>query len=473
MKYDLAFFIKLIQDNNLQTFAEFRKKFPAQHLFYTRHRLRLGDLPLIKTKRANNELTKDTCSEIAKQYQYRSDFQTKDKGAYITALRKNWLDDICTHMIPKPFIATGGRKGKPAHNRLQIEGKKFGKWTVLQKAGLGKNKGWMCRCDCGTVAEIPTSNINHGLSTKCVKCSNQVSRPMLELANYVRGLGLSVNVADKSFGFEIDLFVPDKKFFIEYDGLIWHSSKFRATEANEAARYFKFKQAGISGIRIFEDQYLNKPELVKKMIAHRLGCKSTVKPSEVEYRIVEKPSAYRAFCDNYHIDGYGRSKWAAIAISGDTVLAFMGFRPYMAGQFKGQPELSRFCTNYNFDCYGLFGKMLKLAKQHIKLKGLGTVVVSASDNAISEGKVYANNGFTEHSTSNNWYYYRHSAGHRMHRAIGKRLKPPQITVEEFAKYPTERAQVESGFMSYKKWGKSEPLYKIWGWGQRLWVAKIY
>lgn len=476
MKYNLDYFLEIIKKNRLNTIADLRRQFRHLHTYYFRHKAQIGPLPLTQSKRANNTLTKDVCASLALKYSYKSDFQKKDKGAYSKALREGWLKEICAHMGPKPFIAKGGKPGSLAANSIDLLGQKFGNWTVVSKAQKVqgyKDLFWTCICICGTESVIRGQNLRNGSSTKCTKCSNQISKPMLELAAYIKSLGVDVEIAYRTFGFEIDLYVHSHNFFIEYDGLIWHSSKFRATASTEKARFHKFKQAGLTGMRIFEDQYLQSPELIKQMISNRLGFKPAATVDGCTLEIISTPSKYRHFCNQYHLDGYGRSSWAVVAKRDNEILAFMGFRPYMAGQFKGQPELSRFCTNYNFNCYGLFGKMLKLAKKHIKENNLGTHVVSASDNHISQGKVYANNGFKQHGgDSNNWFYYLHSKGLRLHRTAGKKLKPPKITAQEYAQNPTETLQASSGLIALKKWGKSEPLYKIYGWGQKLWVLSI-
>lgn len=473
MKYSRESLIKLILENNLRSIKDFRAHAPAAYLWWTRNKHLIGELPLAYKKRPNNCLSKEDCAKIALQYQHRSDLQTKDKGVYLKALRNGWLDEICAHMVPKPFVFAGGNPGRPAHNRIDLTGQVFGKWTVLHKAGVGKKYGWICRCECGTEAEVSAGNLRQGLTTKCASCSNQVSQPMKEIWQFVKDLGFDAQLSYKDLGFEIDVYVPEKQFFIEYDGLLWHSSKFRASAPAEKERYKRLKEHGLTGMRIFEDQYLQNKDLVFSMIAHRLGKGSSRKPEGIIYGIVKTPSAYKQFCKENHLDGYGKSKWAVVAADKHgTTLAFMGFRAYLSGKYKGQPELSRFCTNRAFNCYGLFGKMLKLAIQHIKEQNLGVTVVSASDNHISDGKVYANNGFELGPTSDSWFYYLHSKGQRLHRTAGKRLNPPFISAEEFALYPTEKTQTESGFTAYKKWGKWEPMYKVWGWGHKLWIRHL-
>ena len=42
--------------------------------------------------------TKERCAEVARGYSVRKEFEQQDKGCYIYALRRGWLDEICSHM---------------------------------------------------------------------------------------------------------------------------------------------------------------------------------------------------------------------------------------------------------------------------------------------------------------------------------------------------------------------------------------
>ena len=42
--------------------------------------------------------TKERCGEVARQFRVRKDFQTREKGCYLYALRRGWLDEVCCHM---------------------------------------------------------------------------------------------------------------------------------------------------------------------------------------------------------------------------------------------------------------------------------------------------------------------------------------------------------------------------------------
>lgn len=49
----------------------------------------------------------------------------------------------------------------------------FGKWLVIKKNGKKKSSRdtlWECKCECGRIGNVTTSDLKHGRSTKCVYC---------------------------------------------------------------------------------------------------------------------------------------------------------------------------------------------------------------------------------------------------------------------------------------------------------------
>lgn len=62
-------------------------------------------------------------------------------------------------------------------NFIDLMGKSFGEWVVLEKDSkktkeVKERTGnyttyWKCKCSCGTIQSIPTSNLTRGLSTNC------------------------------------------------------------------------------------------------------------------------------------------------------------------------------------------------------------------------------------------------------------------------------------------------------------------
>ncbi len=54
--------------------------------------------------------------------------------------------------------------------RLELAGKKFGKWTVVEiipKIGSQKLFRWKCICECGKEGAVLSDNLTRGISTSC------------------------------------------------------------------------------------------------------------------------------------------------------------------------------------------------------------------------------------------------------------------------------------------------------------------
>lgn len=52
-----------------------------------------------------------------------------------------------------------------------LQGKKFGMWTIMEKDLIGKGIRWLCICDCGRKDYIEQSNLKKRISTKCKSCA--------------------------------------------------------------------------------------------------------------------------------------------------------------------------------------------------------------------------------------------------------------------------------------------------------------
>ena len=44
---------------------------------------------------------KENCKQVALTLENRAEFEKKYRGAYMSARKNGWLDEICEHMIPK------------------------------------------------------------------------------------------------------------------------------------------------------------------------------------------------------------------------------------------------------------------------------------------------------------------------------------------------------------------------------------
>ncbi len=62
--------------------------------------------------------------------------------------------------------------GHPRNRFYQdLQNKKFGMWTILEKDFERKYVTWLCQCDCGRKDYIPQSSLINKISTKCKSCA--------------------------------------------------------------------------------------------------------------------------------------------------------------------------------------------------------------------------------------------------------------------------------------------------------------
>ena len=77
--------------------------------------------------------------------------------------------------------------------------------------------------------------------------------------------------------YELDIYIPSKKIAIEYNGLIWHSEKFKGKVFNyHLNKTENCEKIGIRLIHIFEDEWNEKKEIIKSKFQkkHVLSRKS-------------------------------------------------------------------------------------------------------------------------------------------------------------------------------------------------------
>lgn len=70
--------------------------------------------------------------------------------------------------------------------RLDLVGKKFGRWVVLAPAERTYQTMWYCTCECGTSRAVSGANLTTGASTSC-GCLREENRPNLVKTRDFRG----------------------------------------------------------------------------------------------------------------------------------------------------------------------------------------------------------------------------------------------------------------------------------------------
>lgn len=242
---------------------------------------------------------------------------------------------------------------------------------------------------------------------RCRTCSKMVSNQEKEVSNFVKSLVPSAQENSRPAfmkGKELDIYIPELNLAIEYCGLFWHTTQWKKEPNYHREKFILCRDHGVSLITIFSDEWLNKKELIKKMIEYRLGKLQAIKirGSDCEIRPISMPEQ-KEFFNLYHASGYSRSLFAYGLYYGDILITGLTFRKPYAVKEKGTIEICRLANNYNYMVYGGFSKLLKVAAT--ELSRSFNKLITYSDCRFGQGEVYKKNGFTyvRHSPPNYWY----------------------------------------------------------------------
>lgn len=230
----------------------------------------------------------------------------------------------------------------------------------------------------------------------------------LQISNFIRSIysgDIIENSHDVIPPYEIDIYLPEKKIAIEFDGLMYHSMglQFPAQTDDRLVNYHLLKtelceKEGIHLLHIFENEWIDKPDIWKSVISNKLGLSaSRINARDCDVR--EIPAPYNFFSVN-HLQGTMPSAKVSVGLFFDEEL--------VSAMSFGKPrysdvadwELLRFCNKLGCSVPGAASKMLK----HFRKNHAGTIV-SYANRRWSGGSLYEKLGFVRISVSDPGYYY--------------------------------------------------------------------
>ena len=155
-------------------------------------------------------------------------------------------------------------------------------------------------------------------------------------------------------GTELDIYIPNKHFAIEFDGLYWHSNKDKNYHLTKTE---SCESKGIQLIHIFEDEYQYKKDIVLSKIKHILKCNTNNKIFARKCQIKEiSYNESNLFLEKNHIQGGCKSNIYIGAFYKDNLVSVMTFREEVKNSNKW--ELTRFANDINYQIIGTAGKLL-------------------------------------------------------------------------------------------------------------------
>lgn len=255
---------------------------------------------------------------------------------------------------------------------------------------------WKC-VHCGNIFD---GKIESGKVPRCKICfPDSVSKGERDIKEFVESLGLTVVSNDRTVlnGIELDILIPEKSVAIEFNGIYWHSTKFRKPNYH-VKKYIDCKNAGIHLIQIFEDEWVNNPDIIKSRLKSVLGMNEKLYARKCTIAAV-KSYEYKEFLEKHHLQGYAPASIVYGLRFNDELIAVMSFGKsrYTNDSF----EMIRYCSKGN-----VVGGASKLFLHFVKVHGPESVV-SYANRCWSNGNLYRTLGFIDVTPDqlNTGYFY--------------------------------------------------------------------
>ena len=155
---------------------------------------------------------------------------------------------------------------------------------------------------------------------------------------------------------ELDIYIPEKKLAIEFNGDYWHSEDVGTPKFYHLEKTKMCEDAGIRLIHISELEWAEKREICESLIKSALGIyEKRVYARSCEVREVGSGEA-RAFLDANHVQGHVRSSSRFGLYKDDELLQIICIGK---SRFKrGEVELLRMCSKLGVQAAGGFSKLM-------------------------------------------------------------------------------------------------------------------
>jgi transposase-like protein len=259
--------------------------------------------------------------------------------------------------------------------------------TSLFKCDFGKNHNF----------EITSSNYldrkrnSLSLCTVCNPIGDTISIKENELYEFIISHYDGEVIQSYRDRLEIDIYLPDIRIGFEFNGLYYHSNKFKERNYHIDKTDF-FRKKGIRIIHIWEDDWVNKRAIIESQIINWLGkSEKRIFARNCNVKEIVDSKEVNEFLEVNHIQGKVASSLKLGLFYKGELVSLMTF-----DQFEGRNKMelsewniNRFCNKIKTNVIGGSSKLFKHFMKNYEVKR----VISYSDNDWSLGELYEKLGF--------------------------------------------------------------------------------
>ena len=283
--------------------------------------------------------TAEDCLRSAMKFKTRGEWRRTDPNTHASAIRNGWIQDCTKHMEIFNNRTIEECKKDALNYKTRSEWRKEN--PNLYYASV-RNK-WHAEC-CAHMPEFSKNSI-----------------PEKEISEFIKnfvGVNFMQNSKSIIHPLELDIFIPSKKFAIEFNGLYWHSDLYKESDYHIVKRQ-KCKEKEITLIQINEDEWSFKKDIVKSILLSKLD-KNNVSyfARKLELKTVTTSDA-SSFLEENHLMGKFKAAKNIGLYNKEELVCLMSYKKYKDGI-----DISRFCNKINTITIGGLSKLLKYIEKN-------------------------------------------------------------------------------------------------------------
>lgn len=306
---------------------------------------------------------------------------------------------------------------------------------------------------CSSCRQKYQDNIDCQLTT-CQSCSNDNTRSSLEdkLFSIVKLMRPTAqnNVKHLLDGEkEIDIYIPELKLAIEFNGLIWHSEINSLQQGKDKRRdYNKFllcKKKQLSHILLYEDEFLYKYEQVLNFLEYHLDVQRPVSDADVYAKLIKGTTGKEFYNRHAMYPANNKSQYIGLYLKHVNIL--LGVVAITRHQEK--IEINGYAWLPEKNVKNSWYRCRQVIDQTFRPKK----VAYLSDNRLNqEDFAYAMNLRPVANAEPMYWYFKYPDAVRMHpKSVQSKIKDPELS----------------------EWEKLliDGYNRIWDCGARVWISK--
>lgn len=237
----------------------------------------------------------------------------------------------------------------------------------------------------------------------CNPISKQISGLEIQLQNFIKDNyqgEIILNSKSIITPYELDIYLPELKIAIEFNGIHWHSELYK--KKNYHVNKTKMcEEKNIQLIHIFEDEWIYKQNIIKSIILNKINIKNTIS-NETKILEINDNNIVKDFLEKNHIHGYIKSKIKIGLFHKNELVSIMIFGN-IKNKFKkhNNYELLRFCDKLNTDVINSEEQIINYFIEKYKPSEIITYI----DRSKFSNKLFKNIGFDFVCNTEPKYYY--------------------------------------------------------------------